>query len=170
MINKIKYTEALKPFITHECEENKISASKADDIPCDNYLVIKVDDYYNSLKRSDTPLSIDCLIPLRCIDKRYIIYLIELKDTKATRFTVDEIYGKFKTTIEDFMSRRFKTIFLNKRFEIKRLRLYFVTKHYKSYRSDSTKMDFLLSKKPFKFRGRKYQFERKMPEPLIKNC
>jgi len=171
MINKIKYTEALKPFITHECEENKIFVSMADDIPKNNYLVIKVDRYYNSLKLSDTPPSVDCLVLLKCTDNHYVLFLVELKKIKRPRsFKIDNIRGKFRTTIDDFMSTRFKDIFHSETLPVKELHLYFVTNLYKTPRKDTTRMDSLLSLKPFKFRGRNYQISHKHPNPLIKNC
>ena len=175
MINKIKYKKELEPFITDACEENKIFVSMAGDIPPNNYLVIKVDKYYNSLKLSHTPSSVDCLILLKCFDNDFVIYLIELKNIKSPKgFKVDNIFSKFETTIKNFMSKRFKDIFLNKRYTIKDLHLFFVTNPYrkseKFRRKESTRMDFLLSIKPFRFRGKKYQLEHKLPSPMIRNC
>ncbi len=171
MINKIKDTEALKPFITDECEENKIFVNMADDIPQNNYLVIKVDRYYNSLNLSDTPPSVDCLVLLKCADSSYVLYLVELKNIKRPRrFKIDNIRDKFKTTIDDFMSTRFKDIFHSEKLPIKDLRLYFVTNLYKTPRKDTTKMDSLLSRLPFEFRGKIKQIEPELPNPLIKNC
>lgn len=171
MIDKIKNTASLKPFITNRCEEKRIFVSMAGDILPDNYLVIKVDSYYNSLNLSDTPPSVDCLIPLKCSDNSCVIYLVELKNIKSPRrFKLDNIYGKFKTTIEDFMGKRFKKIFYDERLSIKNLELYFVSKLYKSRRLEGTKMDSLLSRKPFEFRGKIYQISPELPNPLIKNC
>lgn len=178
MINKIKHTPALEPHITDQCEENQVCVSMDGDISNDNYLVLKVDNYYNSLNighLGKTPPSIDCLIPLRCADKQFIIYLVELKNIKSPGgFTVEEIYNKFKTTIENFMGKRFKNIFLSPRHQIKKLFLYFVTNPYgeteKRRRQEGSKMDALLARKPFKFRGKRYQIQHKLPNPIIKNC
>lgn len=175
MINKIKYTKELQPFIKNECEENKIFVRIADDIPPSNYLVIKVDDYYNSLKRSDTPPSIDCLIPLKCSDNSFVVYLIELRNVKTPHgFDKKKISNKFKTVIDNFMSKRFKNIFLNERYKIKKLQLFFVTNPYRQKeeerRKEGTKMEYLLLLNSFRFRGKKYQISHKLPNPLIKNC
>lgn len=171
MIDKIKNTEALKPFITHECEENKISVNMTDDIPQNNYLVIKVDKYYNSQRLSDTPPSVDCLVLLKCTDNRYVLYLVELKRFKKARgLKKDSIQGKFKTTIDDFMSTTFKDIFHSERFPIKDIHLYLVTNRYKKPHRGTTRLDLLLDIKPFEFRGKLYQISHKLPNPLIKNC
>jgi hypothetical protein len=178
MINQIKYSKSLKPFITNKCEENEIFVSMAKDIPGTSFLVIKVDRYYNSLKIGHlhkTPPSVDCLVLLKCRDNTFIIYLVELKKVKSPAgFSVDNIYNKFKTTIENFMGSRFNNIFLNERYIVRRLQLYFVTSAYgekrKSWRKEGTKLDVLRSLKPFKFRGKRYQIVHKLPNPLIKNC
>ena len=74
MINRIKYQKSLKDFTGYECEENKYFVKMADDIPGDHYLVIKVDNYYNSLNLAKTPPSIDCLVPLKCRNNDFVIY------------------------------------------------------------------------------------------------
>lgn len=171
MIAKIKDTEALKFFITGRCEENNIFVSMAGDIPEENYLVIKVDKYYNSLRLPDTPPSVDCLVLLKCTDSRYVLYLVELKKIKRPRsFKIDNIRGKFKTTIDDFMSTRFRDIFHSEKLDVKSLHLYFVTNLYKTPRKDTTRMDSLLAMKPFTFRGKNYQISHKLPNPLINKC
>ena len=83
MINQIKYTDSLKDYVTRQCEENKIFVSMADDILPDNYMVIKIDNYYNSLNLGNTPPSVDCLVVLKCHDNDFIIYLVELKNVRS---------------------------------------------------------------------------------------
>ena len=175
MINQIKYTNSLKGYITDRCEENDISAGMAKDIPQTNYLVIKIDNYYNSLNLDKTPPSVDCLVTLKCRDDDFMIYLIELKNIKSPcGFKVKNIYNKFKTTIDNFMGSRFRNIFLNERYTIRHLQLYFVTAAYgkseKLWRKEGTKIDVLRSLKPLKFKGKRYQIKHKLPDPLINNC
>jgi hypothetical protein len=177
MIYKIKNTKALQPFITDRCEENKIAAEMDEEIRPENYLVLKVDDYYKLLHLADTPPSLDCLVPLKCSDNTFIIHLIELKKIKKPGgFSVDNIYKKFKTTIENFMTRRFKNIFHNEKYyAIKRLELYFVTSPYGNdekirRKEGTTRMDALLARPPFRFMGKKYQIKHKLPNPIIKSC
>ncbi|MCK5056826.1 MAG: hypothetical protein KAT34_09240 [Candidatus Aminicenantes bacterium] len=177
MINKTRYTEKLKPYITDKCEENKISVTMEMDIPAKNYLVIKVDNFYNELGLKNTPPSVDCLILLKCADNSFFICLIELKDIKSPGgFSVDNIYIKFKTTIENFMGSRFKNIFQNKRFIVKKLQIFFVTDPYgdknskRSRKREGTKLDTLLSRTPFQFRGKRYLVKHKLPNPIIQKC
>lgn len=173
MINVIKKTEQLTPFITDKCEENQICVSMDYNIPKTNYVVIKVDQYYNSLRLPNTPPSLDCLITVRCTDDDYIIYLVELKNIKSPKgFIVNNIYNKFKTTIEDFMEIKFKNIFHDPEFNIKKLHLYFVTDPYgkRRFTQGTTKMDSLLSRKPFQFQGKLFMLEHSLPNPMIKNC
>ena len=175
MINQIKYTNSLKNCIADRCEENEIFVSMADDIPQINYLVLKVDNYYNSLNLDKTPPSVDCLVTLKCRDSDFVVYLIELKNIKSPGgFKVENIYNKFKTTIDNFMGSRFRNIFHNDRYTIKYLQLYFVTAAYreseKLWRKEGTKIDVLRSLKPFKFKGKRYQIKHKLPNPLINSC
>lgn len=175
MINQIKYDKPLKAFICYECEENRYAVEMAEDIGSDDFVVIKVDNYYNSLKLKKTPPSIDCLLPLKCCENVFIIYLIELRNVKSPEgFETRNIYDKFKTTIENFMGRRFRNIFLNERYVIRSLQLYFVTAAYGktggNWRKEGTKLDVLRSMKPFKFRGKRYQIKHKLPNPLIGKC
>ncbi len=149
----------------------------ADNILDDNYVVVRMDKYYTSLNLGhlrQTPPSIDCLIVLKCSDGSFIIYLIELKNIKRpSGFEAPNIYMKFKTAIEDFMSVRFKDIFLDPGYRIKNIHLYFVSNPYRlkdiSHKREGTKMDKLLSYKPFQFRGitRAIKIENKISSPTI---
>jgi hypothetical protein len=173
MIDELKKTKSLTPFITDKCEENQICVTMDNSIPKTNYVVIKVDDHYNSLRLKKTPPSVDCLITVKCRDNGYIIYLVELKNIKSPAgFKIDNVYNKFKTTIEDFMEILFRNIFHNPKYNVKRLHLYFVTDPYgkRRLRTGTTKMDSLLSRKPFKFQGKLYMLNHKLPNPMITNC
>lgn len=180
MLNKIRNNPKLKEFISDDCEESGIYVSMADDIPPENHLILKVDRFYNSLNLGHlgkTPKSIDCLIPLKCIDDDYLVYLIELKRLKSGRhLKVPDIFDKFETTIKNFMSSRFKNIFFNeKRYQIKKLHLYFVSNPYRESeeshrRKKGSEVDSLLLRKVFKFQGLKYQVKHKLPNPIIAGC
>lgn len=112
-------------------------------------------------------LSIDCLVPLKCGSGDFIVYLIELKATH--RMDKENIRAKFKTTIENFMSKRFKNIFLNERHSIRRLHLCLVGGSKKQWRKEGALIDVLRTEKPFKFNGKRYQIERH-PDLTIKKC
>jgi hypothetical protein len=180
MIDKIKKHPVLKSFTASRCEENKISVSMAEDIPPGNYVVLKVDEYYRSLKLGRTPPSIDCLVPVKCSTNGFFIYLIELKNIKSPKgFTINGIYSKFKTTIEDFMAVRFADIFLDRSYKIDDMKLYFFSNHYGlkpnrlreiSHRREGTKMEALLFRKPFKFRDQVCQLENEPFKLVIENC
>jgi len=76
MINKIRNHPQLKNFIAQTCAENNISADIAETIPAENVVILKVDQYYNSLNLGHlgkTPPSVDCLIVQKCADNKYSI-------------------------------------------------------------------------------------------------
>jgi hypothetical protein len=152
-------------------------------------VIVKVDDYYNSnLKPPNIPPSADFLISVDCTKSRYVLYIIEFKNISSPkRFDIKNIYEKFKTTIYDFMSNRFADIYTNKNYEIIDLLIYFIADPYRlkkagvsSYpqykanklargKTDSTRIDNLLSQKPFKFREKYYLIKYDLPpNPIIK--
>ena len=178
MISKIKEHPQLKPFIQRTCSENEVSVTMRADISQSDFLVLKVDNYYNSLNlghRRKTPPSVDCLVPLKCSDDAFVIYLIELKNIKSPKgFTIKNIHNKFKVTIEHFMSQQFNGIFLDPGYRVKKLMLYFVTNPYRlssmSHRREGTKMDALLARSVFRFKGKRYQLQQELPNPVIETC
>ncbi len=179
MINKLKLHPDLqcKGCITSTCAENDLAATMDSRIPADSFVIIKVDSYYSSLKLCHTPPSIDCLIVLKCADGQFVIYLVELKNIKSpSGFDHSNIYGKFKTTLEDFMSQRFQDIFFDPHQRIKDIHLYFVSNPYRlthiSHKKEGTKMDKLLSHKPFKFRGiiSDIKIKNEISCPIIEGC
>jgi hypothetical protein len=177
MIGRVKQHPQLKSFLAQTCEERGISANMDGDIPAGNYVIIKVDNYYNHQKMSKTPPSIDCLIIQRCSDGSFMIYLIELKNIKSPKgFNSKQILKKFNVTVNDFMSIRFKDIFLHPDFKIKEVRPYFVTNPYRikdkttSHRRQGTKMKTLLSMGNFEFNNKTYQLREELPNPVIQPC
>ena len=50
IIEKIKAHETLKDFLINECCQNDVSVTFHPEISEDSYIIIKVDDFYNSLK------------------------------------------------------------------------------------------------------------------------
>lgn len=181
MIEAIKSEESLQPFLTDECQENRCAAEIDETIEKEDIAIIKIDDYYNSLKLSKTPPSIDHLITVSREEGDFNLFLVELKDIKSPRyFKVDNIKKKFRTTIDDFMSIKYKVIFLNEVYKINKIRLYFVTDPYDWTNKDipkeklekvrkGTKLDLVMQVKPFRFRGKLYQIKHELPNPLITN-
>lgn len=168
IIEKIKSHETLKNFLVEECCENDVSVTFHPDVQLDSYVIIKLDDFYNSLKLGkNTPPSLDCLIIRRCLDSGFGITLVELKDISSSKgFTFENLKGKFETCLEDFMQNRFKDL-LDK--DYKSVKLYFVT-NIEIYKRDlGLKLDTLINLR-FNFRGKKVMIEPRMPHPTITNC
>jgi hypothetical protein len=179
MINQIKNDAILQHFLCSDCEENGICATIEDSITEEEIAIIKVDGYYNSLHLKCPPPSTDFLVSIDCEEDSYILYLIELKNINSPKgFNVGNVYQKFRTAIEDFMSIRFNYIYMNKKYKIKNLLLYFVTDpyglkiagmSYDDYRKkkNTLKVDNILLQKPFVFNGKAYLIRPVLPNPLI---
>lgn len=167
MIQKIKTHEVLKNFVVEECCENDVSVSFHPDFNVDDYVIIKVDDYYNSLGEGDTPASIDCLIIRKCAETGYGLTLVELKNIGGFRhFRLKNLEEKFETTIEDFIGKRFKNPLKT---SYKKIDLFFVS-NLKNYRRDSgLAMDTLINVN-FKYEGRTLMLKPRIPIPMINKC
>lgn len=125
LLKKIKHDKDLSSFIIKECEENNVNVILDEKISDDRHIIIKVDKYYESLKMANTPSSPDCLILHKCFTSGYGITIIELKKTRRLSDlpTINIIIKKFKTCLNDFMAKKFKSYF-NRKFE--RIELYYV--------------------------------------------
>lgn len=188
MITQIKNEDALKPFLADKCEDNGVYAIIEASIKEDEIAIVKVDDYYNTIEKSpNIPPSADFLISVDCINNWYALYVIEFKNINSPKcFNVRNIWEKFRTTVEDFMSVRFAHIYENKNYKINDLLIYFIADpyrlkrlnitydEYKSKRlangkSDSTRVDNLLSQKPLRYRGKIYIIKYELPpNPVIR--
>jgi hypothetical protein len=167
MIEKIYSTEVLKPFLHKTCCENDVSVTFDDDISENDYVIIKVDDYYNSLGLENTLPSPDCLIIRRCKHEGYGMTIVELKDIEtSSRFEVDNMIAKFTTCINDFISIRFKDILWK---DYKDIKLYFVS-NIEIYKRDMGLRLRTIMNVKFIYNDKKYMIQPKMPHPTIKNC
>ena len=109
MIARIKSQPELQPYIKETCCENDVCVDFDPAIPESDYLVIKVDDFYNAtVPNPNTPKSPDCLIVQRCAAGHFQIHVVELKNVKS-RSSLDSevIREKFHTCLMDFMSNQF---------------------------------------------------------------
>lgn len=167
MLDRIKVHPELKDLIEETCCENEVCVEIDDSLRKEDYIILKVDKYYNGLNLEKTPASPDCLIVQRCEHQGFSITIVELKSIYSSRaFTVDNLSEKFRTCLEDFMSKRFKAIFKK---EYIRIELYFVS-HVELYKRDlSLKMEALMNEK-FNFEGRRLSIIPKMPVPVIRKC
>ena len=150
----------------------------------DQYIGIKVDDYYASLHQKVIPKASDFVVAVDCECDNYVLYVLEMKGVKSPSSTKD-IQEKFDTTMNDFLQNRYKDIFLNPKFKYKDVFLYLVTTAYKkaieigSFKKyeelmakmkakDSLLIDSTLSTKPYIFRGKAYYIQREVPpNPVI---
>lgn len=168
LIGKIKNDSILQQFIEETCEENGVCVHL--DKKITNFVIIKVDKYYNSLHKT-VLASPDCLIIYECINNNanssinsYGIAIVELKAiSENKKFTLDNLTEKFETCFNDFMSDKFSEYF-DKDFQT--IELFFITKLDKQ-KAASGKMETLINK-VFKFRNRRYLIDWKAE--TIKPC
>lgn len=168
LLRKIKEDSILSKYVRDKCEDEGICVNIDIRIPLSDYLVIKVDDFYNELP-SPRLKSPDCLIIQRCNSGGYAVTIVELKSyNEAYRFE-DRDTEKFATCLGDFMSNRFSHIF---DYDFKRVQLLFVSKVdvFSSENVDKSRMMRILLQKRFEFRGRKYLITPRVPTPAIKPC
>ncbi len=172
LLEKIKIEPLLSFYIRPTCDENDVGVSFDPSVLGDDYLIIKVDEYFQSAIRSNTPRGNDCLIIQKCSDFRYKLYLVELKN--ITELTSGEkinkhIYDKFQNCFDILMSDHFRYLFYDEiyQFEIK---LYFISHLKKDKKQKNMRLDSLLSYKANHFGGRKYGLESQEPYPMIMPC
>ncbi len=165
-LKKIKTHTVLSKLVRERCEEHGVCVLVDERIENEHFVVLKVDDFYNSLNVKIRPKSPDCLIIQKCNQSDYALTVAELKDiSQASRFELKHIYEKFETCFDDFIGKRFDDIL---KIEFKRVKLYFVSK-IEIYKRDAT-LKLKLANKPFYYNGKKYYIEPQMPSPAIKPC
>lgn len=167
MLRKIRNHPVLRNLIKDSCCENGICVSFAEDIDRDNTIILKVDEFYNTLGLEETPPSIDCFIIRKCVNGGYGLTLVELKNIHSSKgFDIQKMKGKFVTTIDDFMKTRFKEPL---DVDYKTIKLFFVS-NIEVYRRDlGLKMEVLMNTR-FKINGRQHMIQPRMPDPTISNC
>ncbi len=185
MFDEIKQNSELFELIRYDCSENRISAEFDQYLKEDEYIILKPDAYYNTIKFAAPPPSVDCLIIVKCDSNQgYDFYLIELKNIKSkSGFDKKNIEEKFQTVIEDFLKHRFKDIFLKDSYNINNLYLFFISdpyglgknardEQYDSFiKTKGLKLKALQLIKPFKFRGKIAEIKPSLPHSVqIKPC
>lgn len=172
MIQKIKSCKILIPYLRNEIEDEGIMVGISDDIDKEKIAIIKVDDYYRSLRLALTPKAVDHLVIVDCECDSYVMYLLELKNVSSPKYLdIKSIQEKFDNTIKDFLSDKFAEIFLNDRFKYKKIMLYLISDAYgisgkyddfnkyrqireKTNKRDSLKIELNLGSKLFRFKGK----------------
>lgn len=167
IIEKIKSHETLNQFLVEECCENNVSVTFQEDVASESYVIIKVDDFYNSLDIEKRPPSLDCLIIRRCLNIGFGLTLVELKEIHSGQaFDFDNMKAKFETCLDDFMQKRFKDLLFK---DYKDIKLYFVS-NIEIYKRDiGLKLETLMNVR-FNYGSRKLMIQPRMPHPTITNC
>ncbi len=187
MLNLIRSRDPLTPHLVSEISDEGIEVSIDSQLSTDDYVAIKVDNYYASLHQQNTPKSIDFIVVVDGSCSSYALYLLELKNVNCPRhLNLADIKEKFSTTINDFLGSRFSDIFENDRFKYKLIKLYLISDAYKAAdhfpnhqtylefrkkiaKQDSLKVELSLGDKLYKFRGRILKIEYDIPpNPVIK--
>ena len=89
MIQQISQERQLTKYTTHKIQDEGIEVSIDPLLSPDDYIAIKVDDYYNGLHLAKTtPKAIDFLVAVDCSCQDYVLYLLELKLLRHTRPTL----------------------------------------------------------------------------------
>ena len=180
MIDAIKSEPNLALFIRQKSEccydGNPVHPYIDDGINEDSIAALAPDEYYNSLNLGDTPPSIDHLITLAYHENSYAHFLIEDKNVRKMRgIDAKHIYNKFKTTLEDFMTKRFGQLYHDLTYPVCSIELYLVTnpqlkkpREKESRTEYNTRLELLLSMPPFKFRGIVVSIKHSNPKALVK--
>jgi len=170
LIKKLQEDQSLNDFICPHCEDEGIIVKHTNEVDIEKILVIKVDDYYNSLHLKTPPPSIDCLIIQYCKETQYKVYLVELKNIKRiTSINKKNIEDKFDTTLFDFMSDRFRDHFFDENINLK-LQLILSAGKVMDSTIKTHRLDFLLGLKLFRFQGKLIGINGVPPHPLIHPC
>ncbi len=170
LLNDLRADASLAPYIHQFSCENDVCVDFDPAIPQEDYLVVKVDDFYNKLGLPNTPKSPDCLIVQRCMDGRFHWHVVELKNVKyQSELDAGDIWDKFHTCLTDFMSNRFRSHFYNENYDFK-LRLYLVAGKVNDNFTKNFKFDFLLAMRPLQFANKFYGVKPENPNPLVRTC
>lgn len=167
MLARIRKHPVLSQLLRTECCENGVCVTISPDVDAAKVLILKVDDYFNSLKVEKRPKSVDCLVLRECIAANYGLTLVELKNIVSTNhITMEEIRDKFSNTLSLFIEQIFRAEFA---YEFEEVKLYFVSRIEIHRRDLGLKMEAMMGVR-IPFRGRKLMISPIMPMPAIKNC
>ena len=186
MITKIKNDPRLRIYVRDKIEDEGIEVQVDQNLDESEFASIKVDEFYNGLHHAVIPKSVDFVVVDNSCDS-YNLYILELKNVNSPqKLIIKDIQEKFSNTISDFLSGRFKAIFLSDRYKYRDIKLYLVSdaygiggkyETYEKYakymerinKKDSLKVDRNLGSKLYKFKNRYLRIEYDIPpNPVIK--
>lgn len=190
MVGTIKRDTNLAPYIHTVIHDAGITVGIDPSLQSNDYVAIKVDDYYNSQHLSTTPKSVDFVVVVDCKCNWYALYLLELKNVNGPeKLNISDIQEKFTNTFNFFLKDTFAYIFENDCYKYKAVNLFLVSDAYhavgkfknhaeylafqkyrdKVNRKDSLKVDMHLSDKLYRFRGKIVRINYDIPpNPLIR--
>lgn len=170
LINDLRNDPLLEGCRTDSCCENNVCVNFDPTLSKEDYMVIKVDDFYKGLKLANTPKSTDCLIVQRCSTGHFHVYVVELKNVKRkNELDPDAIRGKFHTCLFDFMSNQFREHFCREDYDLK-IELWLVAGRVRDGYTMNFELDFLLSIFAIPFNNQHHLVRGKDPNPLIRPC
>jgi len=183
VIDTILNNQDLFAITREECSENGVCVRICENLLSGGHLnsekivILKPDDYFNSLRYRKPPPSIDCLIIIKRSSNEYDMFMIELRDTKTNKLACPlKLRPKFESTVNIFLKDNFSNIFENPKFKIRKIKAYFVTDPFngdgltdEQYRKKvaGTVLDNIALCKPIKFRDKIIMLEHKRPSPEI---
>ena len=164
IIKEVLKNAELQPFLADSCQENDICVEIDNRIEKENFIIIKVDRYYNSL-HEEVPPSPDCLIIQTCDQNKFKISIVELKNIDSSKhLKTENLIKKYETCLNDFISNSFKDI-LYKDYSV--IKLYFISHIEK--RDYGLKISTIMNKR-FSYKNKKYMIELQTPGFRIKPC
>jgi hypothetical protein len=171
LLDLIRAEPTLQDFLRDVCSENDVGVSIDPSVFLQDYVIIKVDDYFRS-SIEPTPKGIDCLVVQKCVDNRYKLYLIELKNIQKIKSGEDfskSLKEKIQNTFDVLMSDHFKNLFLNSDYQFISIEPFFVSNLGRDRKTKSYKLDAILSFSS-RFYFNKNRYPLKMDISVIKPC
>ncbi len=172
LIKRIQEDPILSEFLCDDCVEHGVGVNISPDVNRDDYIIIRVDEFYNKLVPRP-PKSPDCLIIQHCGDDKFVLYIIELKAIESLKSEkLSDIRDKFQNCFDDFISNKFRDYFYDTDYEFD-IRLLFISnprERQGDRKTEPSRLDNLLALRPCRFANRGYLLEHELPNPTIKSC
>jgi hypothetical protein len=176
LIHNLLNHQELVDFLCAECRENNVGVNFSAAISPSDYLIIRIDAYFQQHLRERIPAGIDCLIVQRCANNDYKLYLVELKKiADLGGHNLNHIRSKFQNCFDVFMSDKFRDYFYDLNINFTSIQLIFVSttnenKNRKDKFQKNTRLDALLAMRPCRFANKLYAISFEEPDPLVMPC
>ncbi len=172
LIKRIQEDPILSEFLCDDCEERGVGIDVSTDVNRDDFIIIRVDEFYNKLVYHP-PKSPDCLIIQHYGGDKFVLYIVELKSIETLKSeNLNDIRDKFQNCFSDFMSDRFRDYFYDIQYDFT-IKLLFISDPSESKEESKNKparLDNLLALPPCRFADKKYPLDFRKPNPVIKPC